>query len=334
MEHTLNDKNKKYFIGIDIGGTKINIALIDEEGNILFKEKLITADNIQKEIVVKNITQVVKNINNKFIDKNILGIGIGSAGIILYKKGIIKFSPNIGWKDFEIVKNLQDSTGMKVVLDNDANAAAWGMFYLNYKDKYENMICITLGTGIGGGLILNGKMFRGVDGTAGEIGHITYNPDGPLCSCGNTGCIERYIGTKGIIEFVANYLKNIENDSTGMFSQYKNSLLFNAKKENEIITPKLLQEVAAQGDLLAIEIWNRFGKMLGVLIASMLNLFNPDAIHITGGISHAQKFFEKALFEEIKLRAFSVPFETAELIFEEQKQDMGVIGAGLLLLSE
>ncbi|MDR0676631.1 MAG: ROK family protein [Elusimicrobiota bacterium] len=323
----MGQKIQKYYIGVDIGGTKIVIALIDINGNVLFKKILSTELNLNKNVVIRNISEIIDEIKIIYKDINIIGIGIGSAGIVLYNKGIIKFSPNIGWRDFYIVSQLQKISKMRVVLDNDANAAAWGIFYLKYKSKYNNMLCVTLGTGVGGGFILNGKMFRGIDGTAGEIGHMTYIPDGLECPCGNKGCLERYVGKYGLNMLIDRHLKEEAQKS----NLAKKSLLLDYKKENVIVDPKLLEAAAEKGDELALKIWIEFGEILGTAFATILNLLNLEAIHITGGIAHAQKFFEKALVDTIKRRAFSVPAETVKLIFEEKKQDMGVIGAGLLL---
>lgn len=324
--------NNKYFIGIDIGGTKITIALIDEKGEIFYKENLKTKENLDKFVALKNIINTCKKIKNNFSDKNILGVGIGACGIILYEKGMIKFSPNIGWKDFEIVREMEKVLGLKIILDNDANAAAWGEFFLNYKDKFKNVICITLGTGVGGGIILNKKLYRGTDGTAGEIGHITYIHDGKSCPCGNNGCIERYIGTKGIIEFAEDLLLKVKNQETPMHKEFSESILFEIQRKEKILMPKFIQDAGFSGDKLALFIWEEFGKILGVLISSIINIFNPSAIHITGGISHAEKLFIESLKKEVKKRAFALPRETAKIIFSEERQDMGVIGAGLLLM--
>jgi glucokinase len=315
--------NKNLYIGIDIGGTKINIAVINKNGDILFKETIKTSENLDEKILLQNITAIVEDIKSKY--PNVCGIGIGSAGIILYKEGIIKFSPNIGWKDFAIVSELEKMTNLSVILDNDANAAAWGTFYLKYSETYKNMMCVTLGTGIGGGLILNGEIFRGFDGTAGEIGHMTYIPDGLACSCGNNGCIERYAGTKGIIELAENYLKE---------NKWQNSIIPKFVNELGKITPKSIEDAAINHDELAIHIWKEVGVMLGTVFASILNLLNIEAIHVTGGIAHAQKWIEKDVIETINNRAFSIPAKTVKIIFEKQNHDMGVIGAGLLVLAK
>ena len=319
----VKEKKQDLFIGIDIGGTKINVAVISKAGDILFKETLKTVENLDEKVLLKNIAEIVNRIKAKYQD--IQGIGIGSAGIILYKKGIIKFSPNIGWRDFSIVKELEKLTNLKCTLDNDANAAAWGTFYLKYSEKYKNMMCVTLGTGIGGGLILNGEMFRGSDGTAGEIGHLTYIPNGIDCSCGNKGCIERYAASKGIAELAVNYLKE---------KKWKDSIIPKFANELGKITPKSIEDAAINNDELAIKIWKEVGFMLGTVFASILNLLNLEAIHITGGISHAQKWMEKDIIETINKSAFSVPAKTVKIIFEKQNHDMGVIGAGLLVLAK
>ena len=312
--------NKFYYVGIDIGGTKIKIGVVDNYGEIYHRESIITAENLDEKTVVKNLAKIVNQLKKDF--PNIYGVGIGCAGIIDHISGSVIFSPNIGWRNFPIVQELEKKTKLKVVIDNDANAAAWGIFYLSYRGKYSHIMCVTLGTGIGGGLILNGRLYRGATGSAGEIGHMTYVPDGPECTCGNRGCIEVYAGTKGILKLAA---ERIENNPKSLILKFV---------EDGKITPKSISEAAAAGDKGAISIWNETGERIGTVFASIINLLNLEAVHITGGLAQAQEWLEPSINLTIKKRAFDTPSAIVDIIFGTNKQDTGLIGSGLLVLEK
>ncbi|MCP4481731.1 MAG: ROK family protein [bacterium] len=312
--------DKFYYIGIDIGGTKIKIGVVDNLGRVYHRESIITAENLNEDVVVKNLAAIVNRLQKTFPD--IYGVGIGCAGLISHTEGIVIFSPNIGWRNFQLVPKLKALTGLKVVLDNDANAAAWGTFFLNYSGKYSYLMCVALGTGIGGGLILDGCLYRGANGAAGEIGHMTFIPDGPECSCGNKGCIEIYSGTKGILRSAQ---AKVANNPKSFILKFL---------EDEKITPKSISLAAEAGDKGAQAIWEETGERLGTAFASVINLLNLQAIHITGGLSLAQEWLEPSINRTIRKRAFDTPADVVDIIFGKQKKDMGLIGSGLLVLGK
>ncbi len=314
-------QNHEFYIGIDIGGTKINTALIDEKGNIFEKQILKTSENIDENVLIQNLSSFANSLKSKY--QNIVGIGIGAAGVVSHKTGLITFSPNIGWRNFDISSALKKTTNLKVFVDNDASAASWGIFYLNYKKKFKDMICVTLGTGIGGGLIFDGKLYRGADGASGEIGHMHYIVDGKSCSCGSNGCFERYAGTRGIIELAEQYLKENPNS---LISKYKN--------DDGKITPRSISLAANDGDEIARKIWREIGEILGTLLANLVNLLNVEAIHLTGGIAQAEPWISDSIKNTLKKRAFAIPANRVTIIFGDNNHDAGVIGAGLLALEE
>jgi len=182
----------KLFLGIDLGGTAIKVAVVDEKGGILELETVKNDPSLSPERLCSEIVDKAKGMKDL---RRISGTGIGVAGDIDQERGIVRFSPNLPkWKNANLRKMLGKGLPKPIVVDNDANAAALGAYWLEARGKVENLLCVTLGTGVGGGLICNGKVYRGASGTAGEIGHMPYNPDGPECNCGSRGCIERYIG--------------------------------------------------------------------------------------------------------------------------------------------
>ena len=194
-----------YYLGVDMGGTLIKIAIVDDKANVIEEAVVNTDINASPKSVIENITEVFK----KFKHYNkVKTIGIGIAGDIDFKQGIVRISPNLPkWNKVQLKRDIEKITGKTVYVDNDANTAAIGAYWLDIKAKADNMICVTLGTGVGGGIIINKKLFRGNNGTAGEIGHITVIPDGRKCNCGNYGCAETYIGVRHIVKETIDLLK-------------------------------------------------------------------------------------------------------------------------------
>jgi glucokinase len=246
---------------------------------------------------------------------------VGVAGDINCDKGIVRFSPNLPkWKNVKLKEIMGKLSKKKVYVDNDANTAAIGAFWLDTKGKSDNLICVTLGTGVGGGLIFGKKLYRGTSCTAGEIGHITIDPKGRKCKCGNLGCAETYIGAKYISEYSKNYLNRhaskIIDKLTG--------------KDHSKITPKILHDAAVKGDKPAIEIWRYIGEKLGLLLAGILNFSNPDTVVLCGGVSHAGKFLTDPAKKEMKERAFKTAVKACKLKVSHYTSRLGVVGAAML----
>lgn len=323
--HNASRLTRTHCIGIDIGGNKVNVALIDPTGTLFYKEVIETKQYLAPKKLVAKLAGIVKTIQTNHPDKHIKGIGIGAAGIVDHERGIITFSPNIGWHNFNLGTMMHKATKLPVVVDNDANAAAWGIYYLHYANSFRHFLCVTLGTGIGGGFIFDKKVYRGASGAAGEIGHMTLIPDGLACSCGNRGCIERYAGTRGIVERTEQYLQEKGVPITSLFPDENN---------NRPLTPEVVATAAAQGNEHALHIWKQTGDMLGTMFASVINLLNIELIYITGGLAYAQPWIEKPIKDAIKQRAFTVPARAVKIIFAKHKKDTGVIGAGLLVLEQ
>ncbi|PIU83691.1 MAG: hypothetical protein COS68_02700 [Elusimicrobia bacterium CG06_land_8_20_14_3_00_38_11] len=289
-------------VGIDIGGTKILIAKISGTG--ILKESInlpMSNDNYRK--VLEKIIIEIKKFGN------ISAVGISIAGDVDGKNGILRYSPNLPkWTNVHLKKYFEKKLNVPTVVDNDANCAAYGSYIIDGQRKYKNFITVTLGTGIGGGIIINGKLYRGSTGSAGEIGHITINPDGPKCSCGNNGCLEAYIGTKGIIK--------IAND-------------FGLKSKSGI-TPAIIADKARKGNRQAIRVYEKFSEYLAVGVGSLINIFNPDMLTFSGGVSNNWDLIEKRFFDELKKRAFKTPLEHVKIIKSKNPGNLGAIGAALL----
>lgn len=308
-----------YYLGVDMGGTLIKIAIVDDKANIIEEAVVDTDITASPKDVIENITDVFK----KFKSFNkVKSIGIGIAGDVDFKQGIVRLSPNLPkWNKVQLKKEIEKITGKLVFVDNDANTAAIGAYWLDIKAKADNMVCVTLGTGVGGGIIINKKLFRGNNGTAGEVGHITVEPNGRKCNCGNYGCAETYIGVRHIVKETIDLLKVKK-------SKY---ILKLANNDLEQITPKLLSQAAEKGDLVAKQVWNNAGEKLGILLSDIIDFFNPDSIVLCGGISNAGDLIIKPAKEQIKKRAFKTAAKACKIVVSKYTSKLGVVGAAMLV---
>ncbi|MFH1540830.1 MAG: ROK family protein [Elusimicrobiota bacterium] len=291
----------KNLVGIDIGGTKVLIVLLDEN-KVLKKRIVFPMSNTEPKKILDEIISNVKKL------ENISTVGVSIAGDIDSKNGILRFSPNLPkWKNVRLKKYFEEQLKVPTVVDNDANCAAYGSYIIDGQEKYKNFITVTLGTGIGGGIIIDGNLYRGSTGTAGEIGHITISPDGPKCNCENRGCLEAHIGTKGILEMAA---------KSGI--------------SNKNITVKIIAHMAREGDKRALKVYEKFAEYLAVGVGSLINIFNPDMITFSGGVSNNWDLVKKRFFSELKKRTFKTSFEYVKIIKSKSHEDLGAIGAALL----
>jgi glucokinase len=207
-----------------------------------------------------------------------------------------------------------------ILVENDANVAAWAAYVVEAKRRIKNLICITVGTGIGGGLVIDGALFRGTTGSAGEIGHTTLYPEGIPCSCGNQGCIERYVGAKAL---AAQAQRAIESGEKSLVSKLVNHDLSK-------ITPLVIQTAARRKDSMAVRIWAQAGERLGITLASMVNVLNPEWIVFAGGLSRSGHLLLTPLRRTILKRSFPTPGKAVKLVISTLDQDLGIVGAGLL----
>lgn len=284
-----------FSIGVDLGGTNLRIAAVDEQGTLL--EKLTTGTQVQRgrEHVIGEMTDAIKSLVLKFKDKGeLVGIGIGVPGFIDMDHGIIRESPNLpGWAEFPVRDDIERRLGTKVFLENDANSAAMGEKWLGAGRDYNDMCMLTLGTGVGGGLVLNGRLWQGMKGMAGELGHTTAFPDGIRCGCGNNGCVELYASATGVMRMAREAIAN------GTAPE-----LEAASRGNVEFSSKIIYQMAIQGDKAAQQIYNTMGKALGIVLANMVNILNLPMYVLGGGVASAWDAFSPAMFAEMKQRSF------------------------------
>lgn len=304
-------------LGIDLGGTSAKLALVGPHNKIIKEGSVSTQGrSVPKEIIEKLTVEAHRLMKGKKISQ----VGVGVAGDIDFEKGVIRVSPNLGWKRVPFGRLLAQRLRRKVILDNDANVAAWGIYKTQVSPKVKHMMVLTLGTGVGGGIILNGRVHRGATGTAGEVGHLTMIEGGRQCNCGNKGCLETYSGGLYLTREVRRQLEK------GQQSQLRS--LFNDNPDQ--LNPFVIAEAAQAGDPYAQSVWNEVGHYLGVAIGNLIYVFNPEVIFLTGGVSHARDLILKPLWKTLRERAFKVPVGAVKIKIAKNAGHMGVIGASLL----
>lgn len=301
--------SKKYIIAIDLGGTNLKVALLDLKYNIKDREILSTRSFLEKEELISGIVYSINRIikyNN--LDKtDILGVGLGLPGPVNAKSGVVHFFPNIpGWREVRLRDILKKRLGLSVTLDNDAKIMALAEHRLGAAKGFANVLCMTLGTGIGGGIIIGGKLYRGFNNAAGEVGHLPINEKGPDCNCGSAGCLEAYIGNHRII-----------NDARKEF-----------KRD---ISLEELSLLAAKGNKHAVKIWRKVGKHLGFALSAVVNLLNLDAIVMGGGVANAGLVLFDSAKETLRERAMSVQGLHVKVFKAKLGSNAGLIGAAIIV---
>jgi glucokinase len=309
---------KEFFLGIDMGGTAVKTAIVDGSASIL-EQKTIPMD-IKAD--PKQILKTVLEAAGEFKDYDkVKNIGLGTAGDVDSNKGILRYAYNLPkWKNTPIKQILRQLSKREVLIDNDANTAALGAFWLDAKGRADNLVCVTLGTGVGGGIVINKKLYRGSSLSAGEIGHQTIKFDGPACNCGNIGCAEAYLGAKNFTRHSIEYVKN-----------HKSKIIMDLIEGDYLkLTPEILYKAAVKNDKTALELWKWGGEILGVLLANIVNILNPDMIVLCGGVSQAGAFLINAAKKEMLNRAFKTPGKICKVISSKYTSRLGVVGAAML----
>ncbi len=311
-------------IGIDIGGTNVKLGLVNERGQVLLRDTFSTRHARSREGMLDKLVVHVNLLAAQARSRRLrlAGVGIGAPGPIDVERGFVYFFPNIpGWKDTPLKKILQKRLRLSVFIDNDANVMALGESLFGAGRGAKNVVALTLGTGVGGGLVMDGKLFHGSTFSAAEIGHMIVDPRGPLCACGNHGCIEAFVGNGYFVREVRARLKG------------RQSLLKRWLKEGKELTPKLVQEAALQGDAFSKRQWKLTGERLGTFLAGLANLLNPDRIVIGGGIALGGELVLAPIRAAVKKKAFPIASRFVKVVPAVLGNDAGLVGAAALALS-
>jgi len=303
-------------IGIDIGGTNTKLVVVNRAGKLLAQERFRTEAAKGPRDFVKRLAAAVEGFRRDY-GRQLVSIGIGAAGDVDPERGVLRFSPNLGWRDVKIVGPLEKQTGLPCSMENDANMAAWGAYEIELERKSGNILALTLGTGIGSGLILDGKLYHGATGSAGEAGHLKIEHDGRPCHCGGRGCLEAYCGSYAIMARARELIK----DEAAFIKKF-------AAPGHERFNTICLTNAAAAGHAGARKVWAETGHYLGRGLAGLILLLNPDYVLLSGGVSRARKWFMPAMNKVLGSQQIKTPFSKVRVKVADDA-DLGSHGAAL-----
>lgn len=308
---------KDIVLAADLGGTNLRMAAIDRDGQILYRTKRETPRGERPDEVVSAIVEAAKECEQAVSGAGkVQAMAAAVPAAVNYENGSLINPPNLkSLNGFRLAATLESMTNLKIVLENDANAAAVGESWFGASKGFQNSIMVTLGTGVGGGIILNNQVLRGADGTAAEIGHICVEPFGAPCGCGSHGCVEQYASATAIVRLTHE-----------LSPQYPKSELPNKLK----LTSADVYEAGKEGDELALEVFRQQGFYLGLALAGLINTLNPEIIVIGGGAAAGWDLFIPHAQETIFKRAYRAPAERARLVRAECGDDAGILGAARL----
>jgi len=310
-------------VGVDIGGTNIKIALVANGPRVLARRLLPMGLKEKPELVVARLSDAVRELGSE-ARVSALPVGIGCAGLIDTSFGIVRISPNLSdWRDVPLANLVSQELNVRVTLDNDANVFSVAEGFYGAARDVGDAVFLTLGTGVGGGLKLRGEIYTGSCGFAGEIGHITIDPDGPLCSCGNRGCLESFAGSGRIVRRARTLIAE-EGKQEEWLAKGLTSL--------DDLTAKDLGEAARAGNEIAERVFAEAGEYIGIAVAGVINLLNPEIVVIGGGVSNAGEPLFQAVRATVTRRAMAPSCKCVEIVASRFGDDAGVIGAAMRVL--
>lgn len=307
-------------VGIDLGGTNVKTAVVARNGRMRGKDSRPSrADDGLDAVVDTMVASVEQALENAGADpSDMLAVGVGAPGPMNWRTGIVFSPPNLpGWKDVPLADIMSERLKVPAYVDNDANVACWGEFWSGAGTEVDSMVCLTLGTGVGGGIVVDGRLVRGIDGTAAEIGHLNVMRDGRQCNCGAKGCLECYASVSGM-ERTA--LEGIKAGRTTILTKMCGGDL-------EKIDGKMISDALIKGDEFAAWVMTETGIWLGTGIGSLINLLNPEMVVLCGGMIAAGEALFKPVRETAQAQSFDVPGARVQIVPAGLGADSGVIGA-------
>jgi len=314
-------KNKVY-AGIDLGGTKILAVILNEQGEVVRREETATLAVEGSEAVIGRMITLIKD--SLTPAQQLASIGVATAGTLNAEEGIVAYASNLGWNEVPLGKRLEEEFGVPVNLENDANAAAYGEWAAGAGKGTKNCVYVTVSTGIGAGIVSSGKLIRGRDNSAGELGHITVDLNGPRCACGNVGCLELYSSGTAIARRAGQLAAEFPEKGAMMLS----------KAGGEALTSRHVAEAAAEGDELAGRVLREAGLALGNGMVSIIHVMNPEVIVIGGGAANIGAPLLDPMKEAIADRGISSMASGVRFVSPTLGKEAGAIGAALLHRSE
>ncbi|MBZ0272752.1 ROK family protein [bacterium] len=313
-------------IVVDLGGTSIKSGYVTRDKRLHEKGESPTGNDLSAPSVARRIAEIIEDLAGKArgAGHRVPGAGVGVPGGIRNDRATVSQSPNFpAWQDVDIRSMIAEHTGVAVQLENDANLAALGEYWAGGGRDYETVVLYTLGTGVGGGIVLEGRIWRGAFGMAGELGHTNINPDGPFCGCGSKGCLEAYAGRDAIVRLAWSMI--LKNRARMLVEQVGGRV--------DQITPKDIHDAARAGCPDCRAIFEQVGRYVGIAAASLLNTINMEVLLVGGGISNAFDLIEGGIRDEIGRRAFVIPAQNMKLAPAQLGNDAGLMGAACQVLA-
>ena len=318
-------KRARYIVGIDLGGTNIVAGAMPADGSqqLAIRSQLTRAE-LGADAVTDRIVQMIDDVVTVTCAEtgakrdDFLGVGMGAPGPLDRERGIVIVAPNLGWRDYPLRDLVERATGLRATLDNDANCAIYGEWWQGAAKGGNWVSGLTIGTGIGGAFVVNGRLFHGASDVAGEVGHTTIDMTGRRCKCGNYGCLEAYASGTAIAERAREGL--IRDDTQSLLRDM-------VAGQNDRITAQTVYDAAKRGDAFAHEIVRDTAKVLGVGVANILNTFNPDVVVICGGVTQAGDLLFEPLRIEVRRRAFKPAVDACRIVPGALPGTAGVVGA-------
>jgi glucokinase len=319
----------RFVLGIDIGGTNLVVGSVAEDGSriVATASEATHAEAGAKDVLERLVglaDRAVAATRREVPGAEILGVGVGAPGPLDTKRGIVLLTPNLGWVNLPLRQIIHDRLGLPAALDNDANCAVLGEWWVGAARGARHAIGITIGTGIGGGLVLDGKLYHGASDVAGEIGHTTIDTEGRRCKCGNYGCLEAYAAGPSIA------VRAVEEIEAGAVSRLPSLVGGDLSK----VTAQTVYQAAQDGDDLALEVVNDTARFLGVGIGNLLNVFNPEVVVVCGGVTAAGDHLFVPLRREVARRAFKPAVAACRIVPGELAGTAGVYGAAKAFLDQ
>ena len=309
-------------IGVDLGGTNLRVAAIDSSGRLLEKICLNTDVHSGRQAVLEEMCAAVAGLRDRHASSaRLAGIGFGVPGLIYMEEGKIRESPNLpGWDNYPIRDEIEQKLGSRVILENDANAAALGEKWMGLGRDLDSLAMLTLGTGVGGGVVQQGRVWHGMLGMAGELGHMTVSPDGPRCGCGNHGCLEAMASATAIVRMAREAARSGRSPALARVA------------EDAAFTSKMVYHKAVEGDQAARDVFITVGRALGIALADLVNVFNFPLYTITGGVVGAWDLFAPAMLAEVERRSFVYRAGGTQIAKSRLGNEAGLYGAAYLPL--
>jgi glucokinase len=304
------------FAGVDLGGSSIKTGLVTDGGEVVHRHSAPTCGEEGPERVAGRICRAVRDcIAGAGLEPDAVGgLAVGSPGTLDLEEGVVLLAPNLpGWRDVPLRRMIEQDLGMPCVLENDANAAALGEHWLGAGRGHSSLVLLTLGTGIGSGIVLDGRVWHGANGVAGEMGHVSINPDGPLCGCGNRGCFETYASATAMVRRMR---EAIEAGAQTCL----------AARADEL-SAEMIHQAALDGDAAARQNIEATGRYLGLGVSNIMHLLNPSVVAFSGGVTAAGEMLMRPVRAEVRWRTLEASRRDVKLCFAQLPADAGIIGA-------